>query len=252
METGHDSVIATAIHSGHALRLDVAELMKLPEADRLREEDPFTNRWVGVAENRIVVDRSRFEVDLNRPRERAVYRVPGDSWGLDVWHSTPTDDVVAESLNIYDRFYDELGRLCDEVVEAHGHVVVLDVHSYNHRRGGPSAPIDDPTLNPVINLGTESITESWGPVVDAFAHTMSGVPLDNNVLDVRYNIRFKGGHMPRWINRRYQERGCAIAIEVKKVYMDEWTGQLDEAMAHGVGASLEAATRSLRLALAER
>ena len=252
MGTGDDPVVATAIHSGHGLRPHVAQLMELPEDDRLREEDPYTDRWVGVAENRIVVNRSRFEIDLNRPKERAVYRVPDDSWGLDVWSSTPTDDLVAESLRIYDRFYDELGQLCDEVVQAHGHVVVLDLHSYNHRRRGPSAPNDDPALNPEINLGTESVDGSWATVVDTFANTMSWSPVDGKLLDVRSNVRFKGGHMPRWINNRYKESGCAIAVEVKKIFMDEWTGRLDEAIANAVGDALEAATRTLRVVLAER
>ncbi len=168
--TGDDPVVATAIHAGHELRPEVEALMKLPEADRLREEDPFTDLWVGVAKNSIVVNRSRFEVDLNRVRDKAIYVVPDDAWGLDVWTSRPSDDVIAGSLALYDRFYEELGELCDGLVETHGRVVVLDIHSYNHRRNGPDAPVDDPELNPEVNLGTESIDEAWRPVVDAFAN----------------------------------------------------------------------------------
>jgi len=198
--------------------------MKLPEDVRLREEDPFTDLWVGIAANSIVVDRSRFEVDLNRPRDRAVYLTPEDAWGLDIWSSQPPDDLKQRSLEIYDRFYDELGGICDELVEAHGYVLVLDLHSYNHRRGGPDGPVDDPELNPEINLGTETIDESWASVVRAFSETMREVPFFDGFLDVRDNVRFKGGHMPRWINDRYRERGFAIAVETKKIYMDEWTG----------------------------
>jgi len=71
---------ATAIHAGHELWAEVESLMKLSESDRLREEDPFTDHWVGVAKNRIVIDRSRFEVDLNRPRDKAIYVDPEDAW----------------------------------------------------------------------------------------------------------------------------------------------------------------------------
>ena len=92
--TGDDPIVATAIHAGHSLRPEVEALMKLSEAHRLREEDPFTDRWVGVAENSIVVDVSRFEVDLNRPREKAVYVRPDDAWGLDLWKSEPSADMV--------------------------------------------------------------------------------------------------------------------------------------------------------------
>ncbi|HLO19284.1 MAG TPA: hypothetical protein VK192_02180, partial [Sphingomicrobium sp.] len=44
---GSGPVLATAIHDGHGLRPDVADAMSLPEADRLREEDPFTGQAVG-------------------------------------------------------------------------------------------------------------------------------------------------------------------------------------------------------------
>ena len=154
--TGDDPVLATAIHAGHDLRDEVAALMRLPEADRLREEDPFTDRWVDIAPTRSSSIRSRFEVDINRDREKAVYRVPEDAWGLDIWRTEPSDDLLAGSLALYDRFYEELGELCDRIIENHGRVVVLDLHSYNHRRLGPDRPVDDPELNPEINLGTKT------------------------------------------------------------------------------------------------
>lgn len=252
VETGDDPIIATAIHAGHELRADVEELMKLPDADRLREEDPFTDRWVGAAANTIVVHRSRFELDLNRPREKAIYVVPEDAWGLDIWRSRPSDEMIAESLRLYDAFYDQLGELCDKVIEAHGHVVVLDLHSYNHRRSGADGPVDDPELNPEINLGTESIAASWQPVVDAFGTTMSELPFDDDVLDVRTNVKFKGGNMSRWLNDRYQDRGCSIAVEMKKIYMDEWSGDLDEDITTAIEEIINAAAESVRSELAQR
>jgi len=250
--TGDDPIVATAIHAGHALRTEVAALMKLSEADRLREEDPFTDLWVGAAKNSIVVDRSRFEVDLNRPREKAVYRVPTDAWGLEIWTTEPHDEVVGRSLEVYDRFYEELGRLCDQILEAHGHVVVLDLHSYNHRRSGPDAPVDDPELNPEINLGTESIAAGWSDVVSAFTHTFAELPFYDDVLDVRANVKFTGGQMTRWINDRYGGDGCSIAVEVKKMYMDEWTGVMEEGITAAVGRIIEAAAESIRETLRGR
>ena len=250
--TGDDAIVATAIHAGHGLRPEVAALAKLSDADRLREEDPFTDMWVGVAKNSIIVDSSRFEVDLNRPRDKAVYRVPADAWGLDIWTSEPDDEVVNGSLELYDRFYDELGRLCDELLQTHGKFVMLDIHSYNHRRGGPDAAVDDPELNPEINLGTESINPSWSDVVSAFTDTMAELPFYDDNLDVGTNVRFKGGQMSRWINGRYGDDACSIAVEVKKVFMEEWTGVLDEGIATSIGRILEAATESVRETLRNR
>jgi N-formylglutamate amidohydrolase len=249
VKTGDDPIIATSIHAGHGLRPELEVLTKLSEADRLREEDPYTDRWIGVAENSIAVDVSRFEVDLNRPREKAIYVRPEDAWGLDLWQSEPSADVVDRSLELYDQFYLELGRLCDEVIQNHGRVIVLDIHSYNHRRKGADAAVDDPELNPEINLGTESIKPSWTPVVSAFSETMSEIPFYDAALDVRTNVKFKGGNMSRWINDRYNDDGCSIAVEMKKIFMDEWSGVLDEGMSSAIGNILTAAAESARSAL---
>ena len=250
--TGDDPVVATAIHAGHSLRPEVLELTKLSEAHRLREEDPFTDQWVGVAKNSIAVDVSRFEVDLNRPREKAVYVRPEDAWGIDLWKSEPSSDMVERSLEVYDRFYAELAALCDGVIDAYGYVVVLDLHSYNHRRKGADASVDDPELNPEINLGTESIATSWSPVVAAFTKTMSELPFYDDTLDVRTNVKFKGGHMSRWLNARYQDKGCSIAVEMKKIFMDEWSGALDEEIAASIGNTLRSAAESVRQELRTR
>lgn len=249
---GNDPIVVTAIHAGHELRPEVSALMKLTSEDQLREEDPFTDNWVGIAQNSIVVDRSRFELDLNRPRDRAVYLQPDDAWGLEVWSSPPPPDLHQRSLDIYDRFYEELGSICDDVVSTHGHVLVLDLHSYNHRRSGPDGPVDDPELNPEINLGTESIDATWEPVLSSFKETMSELPFFDGALDVRENVKFKGGQMTKWINERYGARGLSIAIEMKKIFMDEWTGVLDEAIAATIGRTLEAAAESARVSLSER
>ena len=91
---GDGPIVATAIHDGHGLREEVAENMKLNERDRLREEDPYTSEWVEVADTNIIGLCSRFEVDLNRPREKAVYITPDDCWGLDVWKEKPSEKIV--------------------------------------------------------------------------------------------------------------------------------------------------------------
>ena len=243
---GDDPILATAIHAGHALRDEAANLVKLPDDERLREEDPFTDRWVDIARNTIVVDRSRFEVDLNRPRESAVYSRPEDAWGLEVWTAPLTPEFIEDSLALHDRFYAELGDICDELVGTHGRFVLLDVHSYNHRRSGPDRPVDDPEANPEINLGTESIGAAWRPVIDVLAESLATYPFDSGHLDVRENVRFKGGAMSRWVNARYGDRGCSIAIEVKKIFMDEWTGVIDEPIVGTVNDALTAGAVAIR------
>jgi hypothetical protein len=48
-------------------------------------------------------------------------------------------------------------------------------------------------------------------------------------LDVRENVAFQGkGEQTRFIHERFAQNGCAIAVEFKKFFMDEWTGKPDK------------------------
>ncbi|HSJ65165.1 MAG TPA: N-formylglutamate amidohydrolase [Gemmatimonadaceae bacterium] len=235
-------LVATAIHAGHGVRAEVAARLALDPEARRREEDPFTDRWTTMAPVRVIATVSRFEVDLNRPREQAVYRAPGDAWGLEVWTTPLPEDVVARSLARYDAFYDAVGALLDEMHERFGSYVVLDLHSYNHRRDGPDAPPARSDENPEVNLGTGSLDgERFGGVVERLAHALrspDGGPAD---LDVRADVKFRGGHFSRWINARHPGSACAIAIEFKKTFMDEWTGAPDEEAIARLGRRLASA-----------
>jgi N-formylglutamate amidohydrolase len=221
-------VVATAIHAGHDLRPAVASCTALDDATRLREEDPFTDHLTSIGGSRVVAHRSRFEVDLNRPRNAAVYRTPADAWGLELWREKPSAEELERSRELYDNFYDELGHRLDTLAE-HGAFVVLDLHSYNHRRDGADAPPAPDATNPEVNVGTGALDATrWRRLVDRFVETLSAQTVCGRRLDVRENVRFRGGELSRWVNRRYEGRGCALAIEFKKVFMDEWTGELDE------------------------
>lgn len=230
LEEGDWPLVAAAIHNGHAVRDEVAARLALSDAERLREEDPFTDRFASVAETRIVGLRSRFEVDLNRPRDRAVYQKPEDAWGLHVWAASPPEDFVARSLAAYDAFYEEVERVLRRLEAQHGRFIVFDIHAYNHRRDGPEAPPADLEQNPEVNVGTGTMQrECWAPVVDRFISDLRAAEVQGRLLDVRENVKFQGGYFPEWIHTTFPETGCALAIELKKTFMDEWTGKPNEA-----------------------
>jgi len=225
---GEGPLVAAALHEGSQLREEAARLMALTPAERLREEDPYTAGLTAVAPTRIVVNRSRFEVDLNRPREAAIYLRPELAWGLQVWKEPPEPAVIERSLALYDAFYQEARALLTDLSSRFGKVVVLDIHSYNHRREGPDAEPADPAGHPEVNIGTGTMDRAnWAPLVDRFMEELSGSQAADNALDVRENVKFQGGQFPRWIHENFAENVCAIAIEFKKTFMDEWTGQLD-------------------------
>ena len=230
IQRGDGPILAVAVHNGHQLRPDTVQWMRLGDEDRLREEDPWTGEWTIVGDSRVVVHRSRFEVDLNRPRDQAVYRRPEDAWGLPVWSPATPEAIFEESLRLYDQFYVELRALLDELVKEHRRVAVLDLHTYNHRRQGPAAREDNPAANPEINVGTGTMFRPrWEPLVDRFISDLGSYRYRDRRLDVRENVRFRGGYLPRWIHTEYPHSVCVLSIEVKKFFMDEWTGRRDAA-----------------------
>jgi hypothetical protein len=230
----------TAVHAGHEVRPEVAAFLQIDEAARLREEDPYTDRVARAGGLRFVVHRSRFEVDLDRPESQAVYR--GTAWGHDVWREPPPPGLVERSLAIHADFYRSLAARLDDLAGG-GPFVVLDLHAYNHRRAGPAAPPGDAHDNPEVNVGTAGVEPlRWARLVERFMTDLAAARVADHPLDVRANVRFQGGHLVRWIHDRYPTRGCALAIELRKSFMDEWTGALDERhlgqLTSAIGATL--------------
>lgn len=253
---GELPIVATAIHAGHALDPQIAGAIALSDDERLREEDPGTERFTEIGVTRVIVRRSRFEVDLNRPRDGAVYATPEAAWGLRVWKAGGAPrEALALGRREHDEFYAAMETLLAGFAARFGRFAVYDVHSYNHRRNGSDAPPEDEAENPEINLGTGALgtgalgaggRERWAPVVDRFA-----AELRAHGLDVRENVKFQGGHFPRWVAQRFPESACPLAIEVKKVYMDEWTGRIDDREVRRIRKAFAATLPGVAQALAE-
>ena len=237
---GNSPLVATAIHDGHEVRSEVAQRLALSYAERLREEDPHTGRWTGAADTRVVARRSRFEVDLNRPRAKAVYLEPEDAWGLHVWRQRPPAEVIARSLGQYDAFYERVRSIFENLSLRFGRFVVFDIHSYNQRRGGPKTQPADPDLNPEVNIGTGTLDrQRWAPIIDRFISDLRAFNFLGRGLDVRENVKFRGGQFSNWIHENFPASGCSLAIEFKKFFMDEWTGDADEAQLNAISSALE-------------
>ncbi len=247
---GEGPFVAVASHHGHDLRPEVRALMKLPDEDRLREEDPFTGEWTVIAPNRFVAQRSRFEVDLNRARHEAVYLGPDDAWGLDLWKEPLSQDIVDRSLADYDAYYAALREVLVGLEREYGAFVVFDLHSYNHRREGPDGPPADPQKNPEVNVGTGTMNrDRWARVVDAFIDTLSNYDFQGRRLDVRENVKFVGRQLPQWVHENFPTSGCVLAIEMKKFFMDEWSGEVDREAMDEIKRALAATVEPVLAAL---
>jgi hypothetical protein len=218
-------IITAAIHDGHKIRSELQDYIYINEKDRLREEDPFTGRWLSISQNRITTEYSRFEVDLNRPAEKAVYLTPEDSWGLQVWKTRLPQEIYKKSLEKHTEFYQTLENIIERLLVSNDKIVVYDLHSYNYRRNGPDKPPEPDELNPEINLGTGTLDrEKWSSIIDRFIGDVRGYDFMGRKLDIRENIKFKGGYFPKRLHQKYPENICCLSIEFRKFFMDEWTG----------------------------
>ncbi len=225
INTYDSPLIVTAIHDGHEVHKAVLPYMQLQEHERFREEDPYTALMVDLPANQVVVQISRFQTDLNRPRDKAIYLSPEDAWGLQVWNQPVPDTVKALGYRFYDDFYRAMQDLISRLIQQYGKFVVLDIHSYNHRREKPdqAAPAEE---NPEINVGTGHNRPQWQALSNRFIRFLSHTTINGNRPDVRENVKFKGGGFAQWINTHYGNDGCVLSVECKKTFMDEWTGRL--------------------------
>jgi N-formylglutamate amidohydrolase len=247
IDVGDGPIVATAVHSGHELRPEVAEWMAIEDLQRLREEDPLTDIWTSVGDSSIRVYRSRFEVDLNRPRDKAIAQNPDDSWGLTVWRERPPATVIERSLAEYDSFYDDVDALLDFLLGRWNRILVLDLHSYNHCRNGPNQPGASQLCNPEVNIGTGTMDrERWMPLVDTFIAELRSQNIRGRPLDVRENVKFKGGYFPLSLHSRYPDNVCVLSIEFKKIFMDEWKATASIAAVEALRIALRDAANAIR------
>ncbi len=227
---GNDSLplLATAIHNGHKMPPELLSICGISESDRLREEDPHTGEFAALFPNHVIVDTSRFAIDLNRAPEKAIYQNPEDCWGLPVRSQPIPEDVLAHLRKDYDSWYSLLRYQIDRLLKIHPFLVVLDLHSYNHRRGGPGAEPDPQLQNPDIIIGRSNLQEIHYPAAQILCDHIHAQEYQDGTIDCRQDVKFTGGYLSRWLNHHYPDQLICLAIEFKKIWMDEWSGEVDD------------------------
>lgn len=220
-------LLAFAIHNGQHMPAAVLESCGIDAPTRLREEDPFTNGFAQCFPNHIVLNTSRFAIDLNRSPEKCVYQKPEDAWGLPVRNAELSPELLLEMQEAYKEWYQLAFYQIDRLLMQHKHLVVLDLHSYNHRRGGIKAQPDPQLENPDIIIGRNNLPESRYPTIEKLRLRLDESLLGDMELDCRCDVKFPGGYFSRWVNHNFGDKVLCLAIEFKKIFMNEWTGELD-------------------------
>lgn len=217
--------IAVALHNGSRVRPEVEAILEVGRNERFREEDPYTAELIAGFPIQLIARDSRFEYDLNWEAGKCIYPWEEKKWGMQVWNSPPSDAIISATLEKYSEFHDLLDLLVNFALNTEQPVLLYDVHAYCYRRDEERTWWED--NRPDINLGTRSINRDYfGPMIDAFLRCISDLTIDGHTLRIGENTLFPGGHLTRKFTGLYPEKVLVLAIEFKKLFMDEWTGQL--------------------------
>ena len=209
--------LCTAIHAGHQLRPELSENCCLNEDARLREEDPYTNQMIDAFPVILVAKDSRYEYDLNRAPDACIYE---NAWGKSVWKKKLTSFEIEQSVAKHDKYYRILKVLVQQLESRFGGCMLIDLHSYNWKvRAYEHAP--------VFNIGTARVNvQRWNKTLRTLEQELSMVSLPHLTIDIARNRVFKGfGYQAAFIREHFNHT-LLVPIEIKKVYMDELTGQV--------------------------
>ncbi len=204
--------VCGAVHDGHQFRKELWENCLHTEYDRWFEEDPCTQEMVKSHPIVIAGCDSRFEYDLNRDPENAIYE---DAWGKQLWKNPLPETQKQISLKKHNRFYEVVHALISKLEDMFGAVVVYDMHSYNWRRWEREVP--------VINLGTKNIdNHRYGDLVESWRASLSQLQLPYGIKSTaKINDTFQGnGYFLKYITQHFGYT-LVLATEFKKIYCDE-------------------------------
>ena len=207
--------VCAAVHDGHEFRKELWENCLHTEYERWYEEDPFTKYFVDSNPIVIAGRDSRFEYDLNRDPENAIYE---DAWGKKLWRSPLSENMKQKSLNKHNQFYKVVEALIKKLESLHDRVVVYDMHSYNWKRWDREVP--------VVNLGTSNIDNNrFSNFVDAWCNELAQIKLPNEIkTTAAVNDTFKGnGYFLKYITTNFNNT-LVLATEFSKIYCDELEG----------------------------
>jgi len=201
-----------AVHDGHQFRKELWDNCLHSEYDRWFEEDPATKEMVQTHPIVIAGMDSRFEYDLNRAPETAIYE---DAWGKQLWKNPLPIEMKERSLEKHHNFYKVVNALISKLEEKFGVCIVYDMHSYNWKRWTREVT--------TWNLGTAIVDNNrFGKEIESWRACLEKMPLPNEIKSTsKINDTFQGnGYFLKYITQNF-ENTLVLATEIAKVYCDE-------------------------------
>lgn len=205
--------ICAAIHDGHQFRKELWDNCLHTEYDRWYEEDPETKNMIASHPIVIAGCDSRFEYDLNRAPENAVFVT---AWGKQLWKTSLPKAQKQKSLAKHEAFYKVVHTLVKTIETKHKVAIVYDMHSYNWQRWDREVP--------TWNLGTSNVdNERFGPDIEAWRQSLSEMQLPNDIKSTALinDTFFGNGYFLKYITNSFKNT-LVLATEIAKVYCDEY------------------------------
>ncbi len=204
--------VCAAVHDGHQFRKELWENCLHSAYERWYEDDPATKEMLGNHPIVLAGLDSRFEYDLNRAPELAIYE---DAWGKQLWKTPLSSQMKEKSLAKHRAFYKVVFALVKKLESMHPVCVVYDMHSFNWKRWSREVP--------TWNLGTKNIDEKRFQIeIEAWRKSLSQMNLPNGIKSTAaVNDTFYGnGYFLKFISSSF-ENTLVLATEIAKVYCDE-------------------------------
>jgi hypothetical protein len=205
--------ICAAIHDGHQFRKELWDNCLHTEYERWYEEDPETKNMITSHPIVIAGCDSRFEYDLNRAPQDAIFET---AWGKQLWKTPLSEAQKQKSLAKHKAFYNVVHTLVKTVQTRYKAAIVYDMHSYNWKRWNREVP--------TWNLGTSNIDcERFGEDIETWRQSLSEMQLPNNIKSTALiNDTFLGnGYFLKFITNKFNNT-LVLATEIAKVYCDEY------------------------------
>ena len=205
--------VCAAIHDGHQFRRELWDNCLHTEYDRWYEEDPETKSMISSHPIVIAGCDSRFEYDLNRPPEEAVFET---AWEKQLWKNPLSKAQKQASLAKHKAFYDVAHTLIETIESKFGIAIVYDMHSYNWKRWDREVP--------TWNLGTSNVdNERFRDDIETWRQSLSEMNLPNNIKSTALinDTFFGNGYFLKFITNSFKNT-LVLATEIAKVYCDEY------------------------------
>jgi len=210
-------VVCTAIHAGHELRAELLNSCQLLDEERRLEESGYTDELISSQPITLVCMDSLLEYDLDRPRALCTtYRLASKH---KIWDRAHNDKQRSLSHQKFDLFFVVYQTLIAKLEALFGMVIVYDIKAYSGLEHHPEAPL--------FNIDSTQVDMSqWQTVVKKFQKELGLISVPNITTSAELDLIGTGvNYLTTHTNANF-DRTLVLATEIKKVYIDDETGNI--------------------------